>query len=113
MTRFVLYVIALLTGGYSALTWSVAMIDRSAVAGLICALALIAAEAIRYCRPRPPSERPRVTTHNGHVRRINTRYDSFDPQWSITCPGSWTIPEFSWPDQDRRAVWPNEIGSPE
>lgn len=103
MTRFVLYTIALLTGGYSALTWSLALLDHSAVAGLICAVTLIAAEAIRYCAPQP-DRRPAVTFHDGRVRRIDAG------------PGSWAaIGRDAWEPHRHagRPVWPFEIGAPE
>ena len=99
MTRFALYAVALLTGLYSALMWSLAELRPSGIAGSICAVALIAAEAIRYCAPAR--------------NRGNT---PIHPRWHIEDQSRWTLPDYHFDSivlPDRLPVWPNEIGAPE
>lgn len=101
MTRVALYAVALLTGAYAAVMWSIADLHQSGISGAISAAALIAVEGIRYCTRRPTRNRGRTPIY---------------PQWTATGPGRFDLELGGFDDQPqppRRPVWPNEVGAPE
>lgn len=127
MTRFVLYAIALLSGSYAALTWSVALLTHAGIAGAVSAAAFTAAEAIRYCRRRNRGKTPI------YPQWVLTAASRPDIQYDPAGPGVWTVSGYDGGEPyrtvcsrrprreinhhvvmpDSTPVWPHEAGAPE